>query len=452
MSADELALYRKHTGREAAPTKAFDEAWLVCGRRGGKSRILALIAVYLACFRDYRPYLAPGEVGTIKIMAVDRDQARAIFRFIAGFLRETPALKRLIARETSDTFELTNRVVIEVGTASFRSSRGYTYIGILCDEIAFWRSDELTNPDTEILRGLRPGLLTIPGAKLLCASSPYARKGALWEHYDRYYARDDAPILIWRGTSVEMNPTIPAAEIAREYEKDAASAAAEYGAEFRSDIESFIGIEAVRACIQPDARERLPDRGYRYYAFVDPSGGSNDAMTLAVAHKAGVTVVLDAVREIRPPFSPEAVVEEFAKLLRSYRCTLVYGDRYGGEWPREAFHRNSINYLPADKSKSDLYLDFLPLVNSGGVDLLDHDKMLHQLVSLERRTARGGKDSIDHPRGAHDDVANAVAGAVVMAAQQPAGWRPRERTLTLPPKLPVRFDPRNPGTAWMWRR
>ena len=146
MSADELALYRKHTGREAAPTKAFDEAWLVCGRRGGKSRILALIAVYLACFRDYRPYLAPGEVGTIRIMAVDRDQARAIFRFIAGFLRETPALKRLIARETSDTFELTNRVVIEVGTASFRSSRGYTYIGILCDEIAFWRSDEFTNP------------------------------------------------------------------------------------------------------------------------------------------------------------------------------------------------------------------------------------------------------------------------------------------------------------------
>ena len=175
-------------------------------------------------------------------------------------------------------------------------------------------------------------------------------------------------------------------------------------------------------------------------------------MTLAVAHKAGVTVVLDAVREIRPPFSPEAVVEEFAKLLRSVSVHVGLRRPVRRRMAREAFHRNSINYLPADKSKSDLYLDFLPLVNSGGVDLLDHDKMLHQLVSLERRTARGGKDSIDHPRGAHDDVANAVAGAVVMAAQQPAGWRPRERTLTLPPKLPVRFDPRNPGTAWMWRR
>jgi hypothetical protein len=372
MDADELELYRKHTGRQAPPTKAYDEAWLVCGRRGGKSRILALIAVYLACFRDYRPYLASGEVGTVRLMAVDRDQARAIFRFIAGFLRETPALKRLVARETADSFELTNRTIIEVGTASFRSSRGYTFIAVLADEIAFWRSDESTNPDTEILRALRPGLLTIPGAKLLCASSPYARKGALWEAYDRNYGKDDAPILIWRGTTLEMNPTVPAAEIEREFEKDAASAAAEFGAEFRSDIESFINVDAVRACMSVE-RERLPDRQYRYYAFVDPSGGSNDAMTLAVAHKSGVTVVLDAIREIKPPFSPEAVVEEFAKLLRSYRCTLVYGDRYSGEWCREVFRRHSINYEPSPQPKSDLYQDLLPLINSGGVDLLDHD-------------------------------------------------------------------------------
>jgi hypothetical protein len=452
MSADDLALYRKHTGRETAPTKAFDESWLVCGRRAGKSRILALIAVYLACFRDYKPFLAVGEIGTVRVMAVDRDQARAIFRFIAGFLRETPALKRLIARETADSFELTNRTIIEVGTASFRSSRGYTFIAVLADEIAFWRSDESTNPDTEILRALRPGLLTIPGAKLLCASSPYSRKGALWEAYDRYYGRDDAPILIWRGTSLQMNPTIPKEEIDREYEKDPASAAAEFGAEFRTDIESFISLDAVKTCIQPGARERAPDRRWRYYGFCDPSDGSNDSMTLAVGHKEGSTVILDAVREAKPPFSPEATVESFARLLKAYRCTSVYGDKYAGEWPREQFRRHSINYEPADKSKSDLYLDFLPLVNSSGVDLLDHDKMLHQLVSLERRTARGGKDSIDHPRGEHDDVANAVAGAVVTAAQQPAGWRPRERTLTLPPKLPVRFDPRNPGTAWMWRR
>ena len=43
-----------------------------------------------------------------------------------------------------------------------------------------------------------------------------------------------------------------------------------------------------------------------------------------------------------------------------------------------------------------------------------------QITSLERRTVRGGRDSIDHAPGAHDDVANAVAGAVVIAFKEPS--------------------------------
>ena len=42
-----------------------------------------------------------------------------------------------------------------------------------------------------------------------------------------------------------------------------------------------------------------------------------------------------------------------------------------------------------------------------------------QLSSLERRTARGGKDSIDHSPGMHDDIANAVAGALVTSFRDP---------------------------------
>ena len=63
--------------------------------------------------------------------------------------------------------------------------------------------------------------------------------------------------------------------------------------------------------------------------------------------------------------------------------------------------------------------DLLPLINSGAVDLLEHDRLVTQLTSLERRTARGGKDSIDHAPGAHDDVANSVAGALVTAYKKP---------------------------------
>jgi hypothetical protein len=99
----------------------------------------------------------------------------------------------------------------------------------------------------------------------------------------------------------------------------------------------------------------------------------------------------------------------------------VTGDRYAGEWPREAFRAHGISYEPAPKPKSDLYRDLLPALNSRSVDLLDDPKLMAQLVGLERRTARGGRDSIDHAPGAHDDVANAVAGVINVLAG-PVGY------------------------------
>jgi hypothetical protein len=122
------------------------------------------------------------------------------------------------------------------------------------------------------------------------------------------------------------------------------------------------------------------------------------------------------VRERRPPFSPEDVVIEFSAILNSYRISDVTGDRYAGEWPRERFREHGIAYEPAANPKSDLYRDLLPAINSRMVDLLDDARLFAQIVGLERRTARGGRDSIDHAPGAHDDVANAAAGVIAALA------------------------------------
>jgi hypothetical protein len=152
-----LEVYRACTGRTAWPTASFTEAALIVGRRGGKSRILALIAVFLATMRDYAPYLAPGEVATIAVLASDRAQARVIFRFVLGLLQAVPLIKPLIVEHDAETITLSNRVIIEIGTASFRAARGYSYAAVLCDEVAFWRTDEVSaNPDIEILRAPSP--------------------------------------------------------------------------------------------------------------------------------------------------------------------------------------------------------------------------------------------------------------------------------------------------------
>lgn len=158
---------------------------------------MAVCAVWLACFHDYRRYLQPSERGTIAIIAADRRQARVIFRYVRGLLNNVPMLKLMVERETADSFDLTNSVTIEIQAASYRSTRGYTLVAALADEIAFWRSDESANPDTEILAALRPAMSTIPGAMLLCASSPYAPRGALWTAYRKHYGKD-SPVLIWK--------------------------------------------------------------------------------------------------------------------------------------------------------------------------------------------------------------------------------------------------------------
>lgn len=126
MDADALAIYQKHTGRTTAPERQFREAALICGRRAGKSRTLALIATYLAAFRDYRPFLASGEVCAIAVLASDRRQARTILRYITGAFRDIALLKPMVVEELTESITLNNQVIIEVGTASLRATRGYT--------------------------------------------------------------------------------------------------------------------------------------------------------------------------------------------------------------------------------------------------------------------------------------------------------------------------------------
>jgi len=249
---------------------------------------------------------------------------------------------------------------------------------------------------------------------LIGISSPYRRSGLLFDRWRRFYGTDSDDVLVVRGGSRAFNPSLPQSVIDDALERDPEAAAAEWLAEWRSDLADYVAREVVDAAVIAGRYELPPIAGASYVAFVDPSGGSSDSMTLAIAHREGERGVLDAVREARPPFSPEAVVKEFADLLKLYGIATVHGDRYGGVWPAERFQQHGIDYRAAEKPKSEIYLELLPLLNSGRVELLDAPRLVNQICSLERRTSRGGRDSIDHPVGAHDDVANAAAGALVM--------------------------------------
>jgi hypothetical protein len=203
LEPEELDHFRKLTGREESPTEMVQEFWAVVGRRGGKSKAIAALAVYVACLCDHT--LSVGETGRVIIVAGDRAQASVILKYAAGTIEHSPLLKQLVARQTAEEIELKSGVVISVGTSNFRRVRGITGLAAICDEIAFWHSEDSTNPDSEILTALRPTLATT-GGPLIAISSPYARRGEMWDAFNRDYGPDGDPgILVAQGATTDLN-------------------------------------------------------------------------------------------------------------------------------------------------------------------------------------------------------------------------------------------------------
>jgi hypothetical protein len=421
---EERIIFRELTGREQEPLQKVEEFVAIIGRRGGKSRADAVLMAYLVGCCRYDE-LVPGERGIAMIVSADKEQSQIVLSYVEAALKNSPMLKQLVSSVTANQIRLTNNLTVAVRAGDYRRVRGTTLIAAIGDECAHWFSIEGgINPDTEVVAAMRPALATT-GGLLALISSPYAKRGELYSLYKKHFGADGDPlILVAKASSGTMNPSLPTSVVNRAYARDPISAAAEFGAEFRSDVSNFVDREIIDACVAKGMFERLPAVNVGYTSFVDPSGGSSDSFTCAIGHRdaSNSMIYVDCLREIRAPFSPQVAVAELSVLLKSYRVGKVFGDHYAGLWPAEAFSKHGISYEGSVLPKSQLYSNFLPLLNSGMVELVDSQRLINQLAALERKTARGGKDSIDHPSSGHDDCANAVAGFAVHANNSSANY------------------------------
>jgi hypothetical protein len=168
--------------------------------------------------------------------------------------------------------------------------------------------------------------------------------------------------------------------------------------------------------------ELPPIPGISYRCFVDAATGvpEGDSYVIVIAHKLGDRVVIDVIREIRPPFNAFEVIQTILlPLCKAYKISIVRGDNYAGELAKDPIRRGGIAYELSPKHKSELYLDpFLGMLNAGKIDLPRNDRAINQICSLERSVQRSGRDQITHPTHGHDDIANAIAGAVDYAMGQ----------------------------------
>lgn len=408
----------KCTGLSSWCTDGYTSALFLTGRRSGKSRTSAVIAAYEGALAGHEKRLSKGERGIVACLAPTRAQGRIVKEYIRGIF-DTPLLRPFIVKENKEGFELKNGITIEIHTGDFRSARGFTLVAAIVDEVCFFGIEEeaKVKSDVELVRAIKPALLTT-GGKLIAISSPYARKGWAFKTYEKNYANDNGTTLVLNAPSRTLNPTLSQKEIDKAIADDPAAARSEYFGEFRDDIMSFISRELVEALVVEGRREIPPQEGIKYAGFVDVSGGRRDDAAIAIAHGKGRNVILDYVRRWRSPFNPYEVIGDMVQDLRQFGCNRVTGDNYSAEFVASAFKMQGIHYDKADRPKSQLYAELYPRLSSGEIELLDHEEIVDQISNLERRTRSGGRDTIDHPQGQHDDVANVVAGVTVCAVKR----------------------------------
>jgi hypothetical protein len=418
MSKGERELFRRVAERDP-PTKRVREIWIIAGRRAGKDSVASAIACWFSAFQSYDGLLRPGEMANVLCLAVDRQQAKIVLKYTKAFFDRVKLLAGLATRETADGLEIgSTGVELTVATSNFRSVRGRTIACAILDEVAFWLAEESASPDTETLAALVPGLATLPGSMIEGISTPHRRAGLLYEKFRDHYGKADDDVLVIRAPSRVLNPTLDQRIVDEAMAKDPAAARAEWLAEWRDDIATFLSRALIEAAVDPGVVVRPPIPDVVYRAGCDPSGGVTDAFTCAISHAENDAVVLDALIEIAAPFNPTSAVASVVATLKSYRLTEVTGDRYAASWTVDAFAKHDIRYIHSERDRSAIYSDVLPLFTAGRARLLDNAKLVSQFANLERRVLPGGRDRIDHPSsaGAHDDLANSAALSLVLSA------------------------------------
>lgn len=417
---EERAAFHRLTGRDHEPLAMVEILMTVAGRRSGKSKAAAVLAVYLTTLVDWSDCLSLGERGLGLFLSPTERQAGTTFRYAAAIVAHSVLLKSLVLDETKDTLTLSRGVDLTVQPANWRFSRGSTCVVIVLDEVAFLHtSDEAANSDTELMIALQPALATTSGMMVL-TSSPSLMEGVLFRLHQRHHGpAGDARVLVVQSPSTGLNPSLSERVIARAFESDPDAAGSEWGGEFRHRTTALLPRELVERAVAKDRPAPEPLPGVHYVAFADTAGGTGrDAFTCGIGHtrrdEGRDIAVIDLLFVREAPFSPDFVTAELCALLRAWGVRRVTADRYGAGWPIVAFAAQGVTYVHSAMSASDLYLHSIAAFTASRVELPNDAKLVDQLAALKRIVGSGGKETVEHPRGQHDDRANAVCGVLAL--------------------------------------
>ena len=390
-----------------------------CGRRGGKSLLSDVLALYDVAVRDQlRVRMRPGELRIAAIVCPRQEQASAHIRNCRLLLEHSQRLRHLLAQETGDTLTFQNGSAIVAYPCSARGIRGAAWSSAILDELAhFVDTDTGPAAGDRILEAAWPALSQFGrDGWLIAISTPRWRQGAFWRlSQDAESGR--FPQMHFRHlATAEMNPSIPSDFLDDQRRRDPELFAREFQAEFIAGAGIYLDPDQIVAA---QRREGVlaPSASQRYYGAIDP-GYQVDAFTLAIAHRDEQgRAVVDGCWAWRRS-GHEATLDAVVQLAKQYRVRELKTDQHSAVPIREGLLKRGLDtiYAPwTSESKASAFARLKVALATESVELPNDAALVEELCNLEARPTPGGYTRIAAAGSGHDDRAVVVAAVVESA-------------------------------------
>lgn len=433
----------RHSGVDPV-FEEFREAWLIMGRRSGKTdTFAATIVAYEATLGGHEEYLRPRQQGVIFEIAQDLRLAKNALHFVRGVLESSALLEAEITNITADHIDLKNNLTIACVPPSLKSVRGYAAPVAVLDEVGVWYQEaESANPDYEIYRAITPGQIQFPNKKIVGISSPWNKAGLLFEYAEAgtrgtkhavpsVRSRYEHSLVLQCPTAVMDNPHVTRDFLEKEKARDPAAFDREMLAIFQDSISGFIPSVLVGMAVSKDVFERECEAKYHYIAAMDPAF-KRDAFGFTIMHNENGKIVQDVARRFVGIPDPKQIMNMIIPICKQYGISVIYSDQYQLQSLQSLARERGIEIIGITftaKSKTEMYGNLQQLFLQRKITLLDDFDTVKELKTLERTITEGGQVSIAAPKGMHDDMATVVciAASQCMWAMERNEVKPEEQ-------------------------
>lgn len=417
----------RHLGAEPPPGWTPEIVALVCGVRGGKSRIAAAAAIAGALRADMSA-VEPYEEVWLPVIAPRESVARATSALIRGLLQAPGLAGLVVGRPTSEQVVLRRpdgrqvMLVIAAAAAGGVTVRNRWLAGLILEEVAQLGAEALGSAVTaeEILSAAETRLL--PRAQAWLISSPYGPQGLLYDAWRAHWGQLGRRWLIVRAPTRWLNPTFPQSRIDELRASDPDRAAREYDAAWADADAAYLEAVLVDRCTRAADGDVPRAPGHTYVAVTDPATRGN-AWTVGIAtmtaeRRCVVAAVRQWVGSRTAPLRPSEVLREIAALCRAYGVSMVETDPWAADALRDIAEGYGLTLAPVavtQDGRTERYRRLRELLAEERIDLPRDGVLRADLLGVRRRATASGVQ-IHLPRtadGRHCDYAPVMAGLAV---------------------------------------